>query len=103
VRGSYLETTKEVGYHKEVRLYSAIFFLFMCVFAVISISMWRCPKSQWAVKIYTIICLFWALVFIAIAILAPSYVSQAVTMVDDQCANKTEPVWIIDGVYLTAN
>ena len=75
----------------------------MCIFAVISISVCRCPKSQWAIRIYTIVLIFWSLIFIAIAILAPSYAAKAINIVEDECGNRTSPIWVVDGVYLTSN
>lgn len=103
IKGSQLETVDELDYDGKVIAYSVMYLIALLGSAAYSWAYIRHPKKQWAVRSYTSVLYFWAVVFAAIAITAPSQTQKAAEAIDYQCQNETNPLWLADAVYTAAN
>jgi hypothetical protein len=103
LRGSKLETVKELEYEGTVTMYSVLFLLFIWLCASFSIAVVRKPKQQWIIRTYTCILFFWAILFAGIAIKAPSEADNGAALIEENCANMSSPIHVVDTVYLASN
>jgi hypothetical protein len=98
-----LHTLKELEKSSEVKGYGALWMVILLAFAASAWTVIKKPKKQWAIRYYTCILFLWALIFAGIAIKAPSATQKAEQTIQENCANASSPIHLIDGVYAAAN
>jgi hypothetical protein len=83
LKGANLHIAEELEFDGKLRAYGILMLLALVSSAGFAAVVLRKPKKQWVIRTYTGILFAWAIIFMAMAINAPSRAEKAATNIDD--------------------